>query len=193
MSRRKLTTMSDDVPASVPVAVKPLTEESGDIWARWARDREARQIQRKINAEMEAREAASLPIYPRECAERIAQDTKDVAPDWRTIRPTIGPAWGRLLKAQPELSRELSEQREATITAVFNTVPRHLRATVNDLRALIDLLLMAHEAAAYQVGYEGGKLAAKPAHVEYQRTRKRHTSRDTQAEASGLRLTDGAK
>lgn len=107
-----------------------------------------------MRKELETREAANLPIYPRECAERIAQDTAAVAPDWRHIRPTLGAPWGRLLKAQPELSPELTRQREAAITAVFNAAPSHLRESVRELRTLIDLLLMAHEAAAYQVGWE---------------------------------------
>jgi hypothetical protein len=138
----------------VSAAQRCLTESSKDVWERWSHDRERRQLQRKINAELEAREAANQPIYPRECCERIAQETYNVAPDWRHIRPTLGPAWGRLLKAQPELTPDLTRQREAAITAVFNAAPPHLRESVRDLRVLIDLLLVAHEAAAYQVGWE---------------------------------------
>jgi hypothetical protein len=110
---------------------------------------------------IEARDAANFPIYPRECAERLADEMSTVAPDWRYIRPTLGPAWRRLLKAQPELSPEIADQREATITAVFNSVPRHLRGTVGDLRTLIDLLLMGHEVTAYLVGFESGRRAER--------------------------------
>ena len=139
---------------------RTLSETSAETWARWSREREHRNIQRRIAAETNAREAASLPIYPRECAERIAEETRTVAPDWRHMRPTLGPAWGRLLKAQPELTPDLTRQREAAITGVFNAVPRHMQEAVRDLRTLIDLLLVAHEAAAYQIGFEAGKMHA---------------------------------
>lgn len=148
---------------------------------------------RKVHAEIEAREAANLPIYPRECAERIAQETHSVAPDWRHVRPTLGPAWGRLLKAQPELAADITAQREATMTAVFNSVPRHLRASVNDLRLLIDLMLMAREAAAYHVGYESGRLTERAQADGRGRTvhPRPHVRRATRPD-SLLRLHDGA-
>lgn len=158
--RLKMDTLEWHTSRGDPVQ-RVLTEASADVWARWSHDRELRQIQRRVHAETEAREAANLPIYPRECAQRIAEDTRTVAPDWRHFRPSLGAAWGRLLKAQPELTPELTRQREATITAVFNSVPSHLQPSLRELRTLIDLLLMAHEAAAYQVGYEGGKLDAQ--------------------------------
>lgn len=129
-------------------AAECLSADSRDVWNRWSEDRARREIQKRINTEQAAREAADQPLYPRECAERIAQDTAAVAPDWRHIRPTLGPAWGRLLKAQPELAPDLTRQREAVITAVFAAVPSHLRESVRDLRTLIDLLLTAHESAA---------------------------------------------
>ncbi|HVL66773.1 MAG TPA: hypothetical protein VM364_05870 [Vicinamibacterales bacterium] len=165
---------------------RALTESSAETWARWSEDRQRREIQRRINAEMEVRHAADLPIYPRECAARIAEETRTVAPDWRHIRPTLGPAWGRLLKAQPELAPDLTKQREATITAVFNAVPRHLQECVRDLRTLIDLLLTAHEAAAYQVGFEGGKLHAQDRGGQKRAQRKR--GKEEQGD-TGLRLT----
>lgn len=171
-----------------------LTGTSTEVWQRWSEDRERREIQRKVNAEMEAREAASLPIYPRECAARIAEETHSVAPDWRHIRPTLGPAWARLLKAQPELAPDLTRQKEQAITAVFNTVPRHLQGAVADLRILIDLLLTAHEAAAYQVGFESGKLHAAArvsprgrTHFSVRQPRTAPTRTQTESD-SGLRL-----
>ena len=167
---------------------RALTETSADVWARWSRDRERRDIQQRINADLEARAAANLPIYPRECAERIAEDARAVAPDWRHMRPTLGPAWGRLLKAQPELAPDLTRQREATITAVFNSAPRHMQDAVRDLRTLIDLLLVAHEAAAYQVGFEAGKLAAGTSYRRQERPRHSQTPMLT----GELRLKGGA-
>lgn len=157
--------------ADLPNPIKPVTvaqvlsETSADVWRRWSQDRAIRAQQRAINAEAERREAANLPIYPRECAMRLAEDTRTVAPDWRHMRPTLGAAWGRLLKAQPELAPDLTKQREATVTAVFNSVPLHLQASVTDLRQLIDLLLMGHEAAAYHVGFEAGRLE-RSTHVD---------------------------
>lgn len=38
-----------------------------------------------------------------------------------------------------------------------------MQEAVRDLRTLIDLLLIAHEAAAYQIGFEAGKLSARTA------------------------------
>lgn len=124
----------NDTDEQINAAQRALTESSADVWARWSQDRERREMQRRINAEIEAREAANLPIYPRECAERIAQDTQKVAPDWRHIRPSLGPVWARLLRAQPELAADLTRQREATITAVFDAVPRYMRESVRELR-----------------------------------------------------------
>lgn len=161
--------------------VDPLTERSRDVWARWRVDRERRELQQQINAATEAREAANLPIYPRECAERLADETARCAPDWRHVRPTLGPAWGRLLRAQPELSPEIVRQREQTITAVFNSVPPNLRPCVADLRTLIDLLLIGHEVAAYQVGFESGRRVEQ---MRDPRTRGRGATR----EGSELRL-----
>lgn len=169
---------------------RALTEGSKDVWARWSHDRELRQLQRKAHAELAAREAANLPIYPRECALRIAEDTRASAPDWRFIRDTLGPAWMRLLRAQPELAPAMTKQREATITAIFNSVPSHLQASINDLRTLIELMLIAHECAAYLVGFEGGKLRAherEDAHGRTHRTPSRRAAREG-AETS-LRLT----
>lgn len=142
----------------VSPADRALTESESTTWARWSEDRERRDLQRQARATVASKQAANEPLYPRECAERIASETCHIAPDWRHIRPTLGAPWGRLLKAQPELSPKITAQREATITAVFNGAPRHLQEAVKDLRVLIDLLLMAHEAAAYQVGFEAGRM-----------------------------------
>lgn len=181
---------------AVDTVAEPDDTRSREVWARWARDREAREVQRTINAELEARDAANLPIYPRECAERIAEDMQTVAPDWRHIRPTLGPAWRRLLKAQPELSPELVAQREATITAVFNAVPRHLRGSVDDLRTLIDLLLAGHETAAYLVGFESGRLVERVREDARGRVRtssRPQVTRATTDDNDGLRLHAGEK
>ena len=171
-------------PDDLDAAQRCLTETSREVWERWSHDRQLRQLRRKANAELEAREAANLPIYPRECAKRIAEDTCDVAPDWRHIRPTLGPAWGRLLKAQPELAPDLTRAREAAIRAVFDSAPSHLRETIRDLRVLIDLALTAHEAAAYQVGFEAGRMYDKQHTAKWERPRKK-----TYTDVSELRLT----
>ena len=162
-------------PSYGSVVQRALSETSEETWRRWGVDRDRREVQRRINKELEAREFANLPIYPRECAVRLAEDTRSVAPDWRHIRPDLGPAWSRLLKAQVELTPEITDQREATITAVFKAVPRHLQPAVADLRILIDLLLIGHEAAAYQVGFEAGRLNQSA--QEDERGRVRHSRR----------------
>src|SRR5690606_32931856 len=108
-------------------AQRALRETDTETWARWSEDRERRELQERARATVAAKQAADEPIYPRECAERIACDTQHCAPDWRHIRPTLGAPWGRLLKAQPELSPEMIRQREAVVTAVFNSVPRPLQ------------------------------------------------------------------
>jgi hypothetical protein len=147
--------------ALISPADRVLTESEGDTWARWSEDRERRDLQARARATVANKQTAGEPIYPRECAARLAAETHHVAPDWRHIRPTLGAPWGRLLKAQPELSPEITRQREAAVTAVFNAVPPSFQAHVHELRTLIDLLLVAHEAAAYVVGFEAGRLDAR--------------------------------
>jgi hypothetical protein len=147
--------------ALVSPAERTLRESDTDVWQRWSEDRERRDLQARARATVANKHAADEPIYPRECAARLAADTCHVAPDWRHIRPTLGAAWGRLLKAQPELSPEITRQREAAVTAVFNAVPPSFQAHVHELRTLIDLLLVAHEAGAYYVGFEAGRLDAR--------------------------------
>lgn len=146
---------------SLSPATRALQETETETWARWSEDRDRRDLQQRARATVANRLTANEPIYPRECAERMAADTQHVAPDWRFIRPTLGAPWGRLLKSQPELAPEVTRQREAAVTAVFNAVPSSYQMHVRELRTLIDLLLTAHESAAYQVGFEAGKLEAK--------------------------------
>jgi hypothetical protein len=98
--------------ALVSPAERALRESEADTWARWSEDRERRELQARARATVANKQAADEPIYPRECAARIAVETQHVAPDWRHIRPTLGAPWGRLLKSQPELSPELIRQRE---------------------------------------------------------------------------------
>lgn len=73
-------------------AAGALTGTSTEVWQRWSEDRERRQIQRRVNAEMEAPEAANLPIYPRECAARIAEETMRTA-RFRPRENLFGRAW----------------------------------------------------------------------------------------------------
>ena len=42
MPRQPRTLQTDDEPATMPVVVNPLTEESGATWERWSEDREER-------------------------------------------------------------------------------------------------------------------------------------------------------
>lgn len=188
MTRRRIidaTPEADDHPA-----LRVLREGADDTWKRWSDDRERREVEARIRAEIERRDLEATPLYPRECAERIAQDTADVAPDWRHFRPTMGKAWGRLLKAQPELAPDLTAQREQVIKAVFASVPRSLRDSVGDLHRLIDLMLTAHESAAYQVGFEAGRIHERQ-HVS-PRGRVHHARRaprtPTPSDESTLRL-----
>ena len=91
----------------------PLREDSAAVWSRWSRDREIRDVVEQRTIDLDNRQLATRAIYPRECAARLADELKYVAPDWRTARPTLGPAWGQLLKQQPELAPELIRRREA--------------------------------------------------------------------------------
>jgi len=134
--------------------VDPLSESSAAVWNRWSRDREIRQAVEHRTVELTNREIATRAIYPRECAARLAEELKTVAPDWRFARPTLGPAWGQLLKQQPELAPELTKRREAIITTLLNHTPPEFHRAIHDLRKLIDLRLEAHEAAAFYVGWE---------------------------------------
>lgn len=167
MNRKDRTSREDPAPSrALPEHVKavgpettpePLADTDAEVWNRWSRDREIRDAVERRQLDLENREVATRAIYPRECAERLADAIKTVAPDWRTARPTLGPAWGQLLKQQPELAPELTRRREAIITALFNHTPPEFHRALTDLRKLIELMLEAHEAAAYLVGWEGGR------------------------------------
>ena len=144
--------------AQLPTRVDPLHDSSADVWARWSRDADLRATVRRREQELKNRELASQPLYPRECAEALAEDMKQVAPDWRAARPTLGAAWGRLLKAQPEMAPELVKRRESIITALFNNTPPELHPGLRDLRTLFDLHLTAHESASFMVGFASGRI-----------------------------------
>ncbi|CAN5877471.1 hypothetical protein BH24ACI5_BH24ACI5_04200 [soil metagenome] len=174
--------------ALVSPAERALGASATEIWATWSEERDRRELQARARATVAQKIAADEPIYPRECAERIAADTQHVAPDWRHIRPTLGAPWGRLLKAQPERAPEITKQREAVVTAVFNAVPSSLQGTVRELRTLIDLLLVGHEASAYQVGFEAGKIEGRQ--HEDERGRLRSSTRAPR-KPGALRLHDG--
>jgi hypothetical protein len=141
-------------------SVDPLTENSADVWARWSRDKELRDVVERRKVELHNKTLATQPLYPRECAAQVAESIRLVAPDWRHARATLGPAWGRLLKAQPELAPELTKRREAIVVSLFNATPPEYHRAISDLRALFDLVLIAHEAAAYVVGFESGQRVA---------------------------------
>jgi hypothetical protein len=167
------------VPAAKPA--DPLRDSSADVWARWSRDREQRRVEALMRLEAENRALMTAPLYPHECAQRCAEDSRRFVRDWRAIRPQLGAAWGKLLKAQPELSPEMTRQRRDVLNAIVNSLPAHLRSAAGEMHTMIDLMLTAHEAAAYHVGFEAGKLDAdQHDRVSYQRTRRRP--------AAGLRL-----
>jgi hypothetical protein len=166
--------------------VDPLRESSAEVWARWSRESAMRDAVERRKIAVANREMATKAIYPRECAERLAEDLKQVAPDWRHARPTLGPEWGRLLQQQPEMAPELTKRREAIITTLFNHTPPEFHRAIQDLRTLIDYMLIAHEAAAYTVGFESGRKRDQT-HVD-----SRDRTRTRQATISaGLRLTLG--
>ncbi len=146
-------------PAS-EAAIDPRTEPEGDAWARWSRDREFREAIERRKVELANQALATRAIYPLECVQQLAHDLRGVGPDWRAARATLGPAWGDLLKQQPELAPELTKRREQIITTLFDTVPPEYRRAIQDLRTLIDYLLTAHEAAAFLVGHECGRSVA---------------------------------
>lgn len=176
--------MPEPVPGSTLARVDPLSESSADTWARWSQDRAARELQQRITSAAAEQDARELPIYPVELARRIAEDTRTTAPDWRATDGQRGAAWGKLLRLQPELMPEITRQREAVITAILNTLPRHLHASVNELRTLTALLIAGHEAAAYLVGFQAGLLRAEE-HTD-SRGRTRRSLRDNRGP---LRLT----
>jgi hypothetical protein len=145
--------------------------------------------------EDERRRAAAESAERQRTVERLAHrlqvltELKYVAPDWRHSRPTLGPAWGQLLRQQPELAPELTKRREAIIVSLFNTAPPEYQRAIQDLRKLFDLALEAHGAAAYQVGFAGGRLFERT-QENRQRQVERKLPRDRRlAEGTGLRLT----
>jgi hypothetical protein len=184
MTRRRATLPAVIKPAQPIGPADPLRDSSAETWARWSRDREQRRIETLMHAEAQNRALMTQPLYPQECAQRCAEDTRRFAKDWRAVRPSLGAAWGKLLKAQPELSPEMTKQRRLVLTAIIDSLPAHLQATANELHNLIDLLLTAHEAAAYHVGFCAGQLDADlHDRVETHRARRRVGSTDP------LRLT----
>lgn len=172
MAPRRRIIDTEPVAGTTLARVDPLSETSVETWARWRADREARELQQRIAADAAEQDARELPIYPVELARRIAEDTRATAPDWRATDGQRGAAWGKLLRLQPELLAEITRQREAVITAILNTLPRHLHASVNELRTLTALLLAGHEAAAYAVGYQAGLLRTQEHTDERGRTRR---------------------
>lgn len=136
---------------------RALTASADEIAAQWEQDR-ADTIGAEIVTRREQQDTiATAPIYPRECAVRLADELRPVAPDWRTARPTFSAAWRKLLEQQPELAREHTRRREAITTSLLNQLPPELHRAVHELRALIEGRLIAHETAAFLVGWEAGR------------------------------------
>jgi hypothetical protein len=143
---------TNDMPTLVPAVVVPRAD-----WSDWSAAREHERLQREANARAIA---INRPVYPQELAERIAQDTARYARDWRIIRVSLGAEWGRLLRSQPELDATATRQREELWRALLAGVSAVLRPVVSDLRAYLEMMIAAHEAAAYHVGFEAGRLEA---------------------------------
>ncbi len=157
MSLRNSKLTHDDVPVSVPAVVSPRAEWSLFDWSNWSAERERQRLA------FEARERAAVmgPIYPAELARALAEDHVQYGVDWRYIRPTLGAEWDQLLRSQPELDARTVREREDLWRALLNGASRSMQGVITDLRIHLDLVLTAHECAAYRVGVETGKLMAR--------------------------------
>jgi hypothetical protein len=169
----------------------PLRDSDAETWARWSKDRELRDVVAQRKLDLDNRQLSEKPIYPRELAERLADEIRYTAQDWRACRPTLGPAWGQLLKQQPELSPLLVKRRESIIVALFGATPPEFHPAISDLRRLFDLTLAAHECAAFQIGVESGRLAESTPIGRRPKRKRASVSQNGSLPVSSLRLTIG--
>lgn len=156
MTRRRAEP-TEPIDAISTTRVDPLRENDAEIWRRWGADRAVREMAGQARAETAAAERLAQPIHPRELAAKIADELRDVAPDWRLYRPQMGLYWGQLLRAQPECDPKVTRQREALIVALLNNVPAHVRPIVAELRPLMELAFVGHECAAFAIAWEAGR------------------------------------
>lgn len=166
MSRRRGPTTTDDAPASLPAvatSVNPLTESSTEVWRRWGEDRAQCEREARVEAERHNQQLTG-PIYPRELAAAIADETRKMIPDWRLLREEH-PAWvKKLIAQQPETRVREVQQFGALLRLFTDNLPPHIRPLVADLEAIIELRAIAREAAAFTVGCEVGR-AQQQMHV----------------------------
>jgi hypothetical protein len=139
-------------------------------WSEWSAQHERQRI---ANETAEVQKRIGTPIYPREMAVKLAADTARIGvPDWRLLRDEHRGDVARILREQPELHQRDMRQRDQLLRAVFDHLPAHLRPVLSDLRVLWDVLIVAHEATAYLIGVETGRVLER-AHVDA-RGRLRH-------------------
>src|SRR5258708_4537303 len=124
-----------------------------DDWPEWS----IKDERRRLEAEIEARRTVhATPVYPREIAVQIAGDAaRTLIPDWQLLRLEHRALFVQLLRAQPLLT---------------------------DVRTILELRLLAHEAAAFLVGMETGR-ALERQHVDTRGRVRRRPSMLPQADA----------
>lgn len=124
-------------------------------WSEWSADQERRRIQTDID---ERRRVMEDPIYPREIAEKIAKDVaRTLVPDWHLLRQEQRGFFVKLLRQQPALQQREVRQMDSLLNLIADNLPRHLQPLLHDLRTILELRLVAHEAAAFLVGVETGR------------------------------------
>lgn len=182
MTPRKLTTTADaDIPTGAGGERDAQPHVRSD-WSEWSQERERKKIEHEIALRAAA---AGHPVYPRELAERIADDFKKQVPDWRLMRPEVAGLFTKIVKMQPEWQQREIQQREQMIKLIADNLPKHIRPLVRDVQVVFDLLGQAREAAAYLVGYCTGRKAEKL------RTDATGRLRTSVRRSSGLAITFG--
>ncbi len=153
-------------------------------WSEWSEQHERDRLAREA-ADVQKR--LSTPIWPREQAAKLAQETARIGvPDWRLLRDEHRGDVARILREQPELQQRDVKQRDHLLNAIFRSLPSHLQPTLSDLRLLWEQVIIAHEATAYLIGIETGRVLERQ-HVDA-RGRVRH---GTKPARNRLSLADG--
>lgn len=167
----------DDAPATVPAVVNPRRED----WAEWSADREQRRIESEIT---ERRAITDGAIYPREIAEKIAQDAaRTVVPDWTVLRDDHRGLFVKLLRDRPELQQREVRQLDSLLHLIRDNLPSHLQPLITDLRTILEIRLLAHEAAAFLVGVETGRRLERQYVDSRGRLRTRRESADVETDS----------
>lgn len=151
--------MGDRRRAVALVDAPALTPRVRSDWSEWSAEHERQRIAANVAA---TQAAIDTPIYPREIAERIADDYAKVAfPDWRLLKVESGALLRQLIRDQPEMKQREIKQRAEIMTLIRRNLPGHIAALVSDLETIYGLISTAQESAAFMVGYAMGRKAER--------------------------------